>query len=511
MKRVGSIQDFQSTSIQIAKDTMKRSLDELEKSIPEPEQEQKKQFHEEMKGFQTLFGRFLHQKSSKENLDWSKISQPTSEDIIDFNTFRGKFSAEKRLADPTLTEKARSLLDKLVVLKLNGGLGTTMGCKGPKSVIEVREESTFLDLTVRQIEWLNTEFNSQIPLVLMNSFNTAAASEEIIRKYSHHNLVVHTFNQKRYPRFYKDSLTPVPKHAGYEHEEKDAWYPPGHGDVFDAFYQSKLYQSLKNQGKEYIFLANIDNLGATVDLDILNYLVENKIEFCMEVTKKTRADVKGGTLINYDGKIKLLELAQVPKDKVDEFKSIKKFKIFNTNNLWIHLPSIETYLPQLELDIIINNKSLPGGKGVVQLETACGAGIQHFEKAIGLQVPRSRFLPVKSCSDLLLVQSNLYSLNHGNLVLNPKRVEKIGEESVPVITLGAHFTRVDEYMARFGSIPDIMELDHLTVSGDVTFGSNVTLRGTVIIVANYGDRIDIPSGSVLENKVVTGNLRILDH
>lgn len=56
-----------------------------------------------------------------------------------------------------------------------------------------------------------------------------------------------------------------------------------------------------------------------------------------------------------------------------------------------------------------------------------------------------------------------------------------------------------------------MELDHLTVTGDVTFGKGVALRGTVIIVANHGDRIDVPAGSTFENKVVSGNLRILDH
>jgi len=44
------------------------------------------------------------------------------------------------------------MLDKLVVLKLNGGLGTSMGCKGPKSAISVRDDLTFLDLTVQQIE-----------------------------------------------------------------------------------------------------------------------------------------------------------------------------------------------------------------------------------------------------------------------------------------------------------------------------------------------------------------------
>ena len=40
----------------------------------------------------------------------------------------------------------------MAVLKLNGGLGTTMGCVGPKSAIEVRDGMTFLDLSVRQIE-----------------------------------------------------------------------------------------------------------------------------------------------------------------------------------------------------------------------------------------------------------------------------------------------------------------------------------------------------------------------
>ena len=53
--------------------------------------------------------------------------------------------------------------------------------------------------------------------------------------------------------------------------------------------------------------------------------------------------------------------------------------------------------------------------------------------------------------------------------------------------------------------------DHLTVSGDVSLGKDTVLRGTVIIVANDGEGIDLPQGSVLENKIVTGNLRILEH
>lgn len=144
---------------------------------------------------------------------------------------------------------------------------------------------------------------------------------------------------------------------------------------------------------------------------------------------------------------------------------------------------------------------------MIQLETAAGAAIKHFKGAHGINVPRSRFLPVKSCSDLFTVQSDLYQLSNGELKLNPER--QFG--TVPVVKLGDHFKKVQNYLQRFKSPPSIMELDHLTVTGDVYFGSDVVLRGTVIIVANPPSRIDIPSGSVLEDKVVTGDLRILDH
>eukprot|EP01092_Planopodium_desertum_P009036 TRINITY_DN384_c0_g2_i4.p2 TRINITY_DN384_c0_g2~~TRINITY_DN384_c0_g2_i4.p2 ORF type:complete len:110 (-),score=6.64 TRINITY_DN384_c0_g2_i4:52-381(-) len=95
----------------------------------------------------------------------------------------------------------------------------------------------------------------------------------------------------------------------------------------------------------------------------------------------------------------------------------------------------------------------------------------------------------------------------GRLIINPKRQF----DTIPLVKLGIEFEKVDDYMKRFKGIPNLLELFHLTVSGDVTFGRNVTLAGTVIIVANHGSRIDIPDGAILENKIVSGNLRILDH
>eukprot|EP01116_Phalansterium_solitarium_P008340 TRINITY_DN2209_c0_g1_i1.p1 TRINITY_DN2209_c0_g1~~TRINITY_DN2209_c0_g1_i1.p1 ORF type:complete len:529 (+),score=90.23 TRINITY_DN2209_c0_g1_i1:163-1587(+) len=472
-------------------DAMNVKLDLLIAKAPEAE---RASFSKEMDGFRELFSRYI--RSRGEVIDWSKINPPRENLVVPHSDLR-----------PCPDDRKQSLANKLCVLKLNGGLGTTMGCKGPKSVIEVHSGLTFLDLAVQQIEILNTELGADVPLILMNSFNTHDETLKVIHKYRHSKATVHTFNQSRFPRILKDSLLPMPESPK---ETGDGWYPPGHGDVFRAFANSGLLDEMIKQGKEYVFIANVDNIGATVDFDILNDLLETGCEFAMEVTDKTRADIKGGTLIDYEGQIRLLEIAQCPPAHVEDFKSIKKFKIFNTNNIWVSLKAIARVLREntlRQVDIIVNPKKSDNGLQIVQLETAVGAAIQFFDNAKGINVHRRRFLPVKNTSDLFIVQSNLYTLESGELVMNPKRLF----ETVPLVKLGENFTKVSNYMSRLAGIPDILELDQLTVSGDVTFGSNITLKGTVIIVANHGNRIDIPSGSVLENKVVSGNLRILDH
>lgn len=340
----------------------------------------------------------------------------------------------------------------------------------------------------------------------MNSFNTHEDTMAILKKYSTSRVWIETFNQSRYPRILKDTLTPMPHTHNSPLSE---WYPPGHGDVFQALYDSGLLDRLLAQGKEYLFISNIDNLAATVNFDILQHMQESQCEYLMEVTDKTRADIKGGTLIEYGGMIKLLEIAQVPSQHVEDFKSVKKFKIFNTNNIWVSLAAIKRVVESgvlKDMDVICNPKVV-GGKNVIQLETAAGAAIQFFKNAHGINVPRDRFLPVKSTSDLLTIQSDLYKLQHGTLVMNPAR----HFAGAPIVKLGSHFKEVAAFNNRFASTPNILELDQLTVAGDVFFGANVTLKGTVIIVANHGARIDIPAGSILENKVVTGELHILEH
>lgn len=449
--------------------------------------------------FRQLFERFLSEKGP--SIVWERIEKLPEDAVKDY------FS----LPEPS-TELVREMLNKLVVIKLNGGLGTSMGCHGPKSMIHVRNELNFLDLTVQQIEHLNKTYDVNVPLVLMNSFNTDDDTQKFVRRYKGLQVEIYTFNQSCFPRISRDTLLPIARTCDIE-GDMEAWYPPGHGDFYDSFRNCGLLKEFIQQGREYCFISNIDNLGATVDPKILNLLfcpADRSPEFVMEVTDKTRADVKGGTLIQYEQKLRLLEIAQVPKEHIDDFKSVKTFKFFNTNNLWVKLSAIERVLQErtLNMEIIVNNKTLANGLNVIQLETAVGAAMKTFNGGLGINVPRMRFLPVKKTSDLLLVKSNLYSLNHGSLVMSPLRMFP----TTPLVKLGDnHFAKVKEFLSRFADIPDLLELDHLTVSGDVTFGRGVSLKGTVIIVANHGDRIDIPSGAVLENKIVSGNLRILDH
>ncbi|KAJ3130740.1 UTP-glucose-1-phosphate uridylyltransferase [Irineochytrium annulatum] len=488
-----SVMGFQEMGASTSAKTMRNELNKLVDGVKG--EAEKKAFKLEMDSFYSLFTRYLAEKSKGEKLNWAKIASPKADQIIAYKNLPE--------AKPAV---CGDHLKKLAVLKLNGGLGTTMGCVGPKSVIDVRDGMTFLDLTVRQIEWLNKEHGVNVPLILMNSFNTDTDTLRTIQKYSSHGLQMMTFNQSRFPRVAKESLLPLPR----THDaDISNWYPPGHGDLFESLANSGLLDQLLAQGKEYLFISNVDNLGATVDTTILQHFAESGSEFIMEVTDKTKADIKGGTIIDYDGHVRLLEIAQVPSEHVDDFKSIKKFKIFNTNNLWVNLKAVKRLIEDsaLTLEIIVNNKTTDGGEKVIQLETAVGAAIKHFAGAHGVNVPRSRFLPVKSTSDLFLITSDLYALNHGQLDINKKR--QFG--GIPVVKLSDHFKKVGHFLSRFKSPPHILELDHLTVSGDVTFGSDVVLRGTVIIVANHGSRIDIPSGAILDDKVVSGNLRILDH
>jgi len=491
--------EFKLMTKRDAEMSMAQELEKLRRTAARTTDLAAKRLDWEFDGFKKLFAKYLSTETGS-SIDWHKIEKLPEEAVIPY----------ENLATPSKAA-IQQMLGKLVVVKLNGGLGTSMGCKGPKSVIAVRNDLTFLDLAVQQIEYLNKTFDADVPLVLMNSFNTDEDTAKVIKKYAGLRVRILTFNQSRYPRIKKESLMPLAQDL---YGDKEEWCPPGHGDFYQSFKFSGLLDEMVNEGRNVCFVSNSDNLGAVVDVNILNQMCSSGEEFLMEVTEKTRADVKGGTLTWYENKLRLLELAQVPKEYKEEFKSIKKFNVFNTNSIWVDLNAVQRVLEEgtLDMEIIVNHKTINAGidqlQNIIQLEVAVGAAMKCFEKCKGIKVPRSRFLPVKQTDDLLLIKSNLYNLEHGTLKMSPARM--FG--TTPLVKLGAlNFSKVKDFMSRFATIPDVMELHHLTVSGNVNFGRNVVLKGTVIIIANHGDRIDIPNGAILENKIVSGNLRILEH
>ncbi|KAJ4483273.1 UTP-glucose-1-phosphate uridylyltransferase [Lentinula aciculospora] len=469
--------------------TLSSEIDRLLNTLSDPAA--RKGFEMEMVSFKQMFSRYISSQEQNTKMEWDKISPPPADQLIAY--------------DSLIQQADSKSLNKLAVLKVNGGLGTSMGIKGAKSALEVRSGATFLDLVVQQVQHLNATMNIDVLLVIMTSFKTQADTLKVLKKYVNDSVRILTFNQSRYPRVLQDTMLPYPRTA---EDELRTWYPPGHGDLFLSLRRSGVLDQLLSEGKEYLFVSNSDNLGAVVDPAILQHLIESDLEFLMEVTNKTKADLQGGTLVNYNGSLRLLELGQVPFEHREDFKSVFNFKILNTNNLWINIKALKRIMDNegLNLDIMEKTRYLDNGEVVIQLETAAGSAIKHFKKAHGVVVPRKRFVPVKNCADLLLVKSDIYRIENGNLVANDHRLF----QTMPTIKLGEKFKNIDEFQSRFKTIPRISELDHLTVTGDVHFGRACDLRGTVIVAATEGKAIEVPDGSVLENRLLAGSLNMIE-
>ena len=233
-----------------------------------------------------------------------------------------------------LKDKSNKYLKDLVVIKLNGGLGTSMGLKKAKSLLKVKEEKSFLDIIAQQIIRLREKSGTKIPLMLMDSFNTRKDSLELLSKYEDLKIddLPLDFLQNKYPKIVRSDLSPL-------HKENDKlnWNPPGHGEIYTAMKISGTLEKLLNNGYKYAFISNSDNLGAIVDKQILNYFANLEIPFLMEVCKRTEMDKKGGHLAETkEGQLILREVAQCPEEDIEEFQNINKYKYFNTNNFWIN-------------------------------------------------------------------------------------------------------------------------------------------------------------------------------
>jgi len=412
-------------------------------------------------------------------------------------------------AESISAEPDAALLKETVVLKLNGGLGTGMGLDKAKSLLKVKGDDTFLDLTAKQVVAMREKFGFNVKFMLMNSFST---SEDTL-----------AFFGEKYPELVKEDglemlQNKVPKldattfePAVCESNPQNEWCPPGHGDLYAALVGSGSLDKLLESGYKYMFVSNSDNLGATLDTEILTHFATTDAPFMMECCERTESDKKGGHLCirNEDDQLILRESAMCAEEDEPAFQDVTKHRFFNTNNLWIRLDKLKEIIDKfggfIPLPMIQNAKTVDpkdsSSQKVVQLETAMGAAIECFDGASALVVPRARFAPVKKCNDLLLLRSDAYVITDDHrAVLNPA----CGGVA-PVVDIDKKKYKLVQMLeeATEGGVPSLVECKRLTIKGLVKMGSDTKFVGEVSITNDGDVAKSVPTGEV---KDVTLNL-----
>lgn len=403
------------------------------------------------------------------------------------------------LSNPRL---GRDALDHTVVIKLNGGMGTSMGMDQAKSLLPVHGELSFLDLIVAQVMNTRHKYGVRLPLVLMSSLRTRAESRQALSRYP--ELVVDDlpldFVQSLEPKLKVDDLTPVRWPA----DPLQEWCPPGHGDIYTSLVTSGMLERLLSAGYQYATVSNSDNLGAVPDPHLAGWFAASGAPYAAEVSRRTAMDRKGGHLAirKDDGRLILRDTAQTDPTQMHYFTDTHRHPYFHTNNLWWDLRALAKLIDErgtvLGLPLIRNLKTVDpddaSSTPVIQIETAMGAAIEVFSDSQAIVVDRARFLPVKTTNELLLLQSDCYQLDAAGV---PRAVG-----STPVISLGEEYRTVSGFQERFpAGPPSLRQASSLHITGDWTFGADVTVIGDVHLDGNGGH---VPAGTRLEGQRRTG-------
>jgi UTP--glucose-1-phosphate uridylyltransferase len=384
------------------------------------------------------------------------------------------------------------------VIKLNGGLGTSMGMDRAKSLLCVRRGLSFLDIIARQVLHLRTEYDATLPLIFMNSFRTSADTMAALARYDElptEGLPLE-FMQNKEPKLLVKDLSPVswPKDPDLE------WCPPGHGDLYTALRGSGLLEQLLEAGYERVFVANSDNLGAVPDARVAGWFAMSGAPFAIEAVRRTPSDRKGGHFARRksDGRLVLRESAQTLPQDQEALADLERHPFCSTNNLWFDLKEMAQALDVrdgiLGLPLIRNEKTVdpgdPSTPKVIQVETAMGSAVEVFPDSQLIEVGRDRFVPVKTTNDLLVLRSDVYDIG-SDFVLDQVAVE------VPFVDLdGEVYKVVGEFDKRFPEgAPSMRKATSLTVDGDFTFGAHVQVVGDVELSATSAQRV--PADSVL--------------
>lgn len=389
-----------------------------------------------------------------------------------------------QLADVEISDAdAAAALDKSVVIKLNGGLGTSMGMDRAKSLLPVRDGKTFLDLIVQQVRSAREATGARLPLLFMNSFRTQSDTLAALEPYP--DLPVEglplDFLQSKEPKLLASDLTPAEWPADPELE----WCPPGHGDLYPSLLASGVLDALLEHGFRYASVSNSDNLGAGPNGTIAGWFAASGAPYAAEVCTRTANDRKGGHLAirRSDGQLILRDTAQTPAEDMHHFTDEHTHPYFHTNNLWFDLQVLADVLRErngvLGLPLIKNVKTVDPSDSsspeVIQIETAMGTAVEVFPGATAIAVGRERFLPVKTTNELLLLRSDVYDLGEDGRLVQAA--------DIPAVDLDSRFfKRIGDFEARFADgVPSLREATSFSVAGDWTFGTGVRAVGEVAL------------------------------
>lgn len=385
-----------------------------------------------------------------------------------------------------------------VVIKLNGGLGTTMGMARAKSLLPVKNGLRFLDLTVRQVLHIRARQGVSLPLLFMNSFRTRRDTLTALRAYPELEVagLPLDFVQNREPKLTVADLAPV----AWPRDPELEWCPPGHADLYTTLTATGVLDRLIEAGFRCATISNADNLGAYPDPAMMAWFAESGAPCAVEVCRRTAADVKGGHFVvrRDDGRLLLRESAQTAPEDTAIATDAGVHRYFNTNNLWIDLRALRTELDRcegvLDLPLIRNEKNVdptdPASPRVIQIESAVAAAISIFDGARAIEVDRTRFLPVKTTNDLALIRSDVYQVG-------PDHQLRSVRTDIPAVDLDPRFfARIDDFDARMPHPPSLAAATSFTVRGDWTFGGRSCVHGEVIL-ENTGGPEYLRAGSVL--------------
>jgi UTP--glucose-1-phosphate uridylyltransferase len=321
------------------------------------------------------------------------VEVPKPEDVPDAPSPSGAGAAEHaRLAAVGAAAIARG---ELAFCVMAGGMATRMGGV-VKALVDAFDGHTFLELRLNENATWSRRAARPVPLWLMTSDATDGPIRQELEKLGAPSHVA-TFRQDL-------GLRLTPEGGLFVADDgQPSTYAPGHGDLPDALRRSGLLASFVRDGGKYVWIANLDNLGASVDAALLGWFVERGADVLVEVAPKAAGD-KGGIpawadVEGPDGavtrRLQVLEEFRLPASF-----DASSVRVFNTNTFLVRAE------PLLRADVRYSwfeVEKKVGGRVAVQFERL----LQELTTALAAVYARvsrdgvsSRFLPVKDFDEL---------------------------------------------------------------------------------------------------------------